>query len=318
MRLVVTDHSFGNLHFEEEVARQHGQTLEVFDCHTAEETAAALAGASVVFNNLAPIGAAALKALAPGAMLVRYGVGVDNVDLAAAKAAGVTVCNIPDYGAEAVADHAVAMLLALLRRLPLFDTAVRDGSWGAKALVPSLDAFAVTTVGLLGFGRIARAVAQRLSAFGFHLLACDPMVSAAEAAESGVDLVTFEALLARSNALSLHLPLTPSTRNILNAETLASLPQGAVVVNVARGGLIDEAALAQALQSGQLAGAGIDVFEEEPIANDSPLLSAPNTLLSPHAAFYSNASLENLQRLAAEEADRFLKGQPLRCPLDLA
>ncbi|MEQ8652904.1 MAG: C-terminal binding protein [Kiloniellales bacterium] len=315
MRIVVTDHSFGNLCHEEAVARAHGLTLEVFDCSQAAETAAAVAGAGVVFANLAPVDAAALQAMAPGALLIRYGVGVDNVDLAAAKAAGVTLCNVPDYGAEEVADHALAMLLPLLRRLPKFDAAVRSGAWGATALVATLPACSEVTVGLLGFGRIAQAVVRRLRPFGFDIIACDPLVAPSLAAKAKVELVEFEALLARSHALSLHLPLIDATRHIIDARALAALPRGAVVVNVSRGGLIDEPALALALLSGQLSGAGIDVFENEPLASDSPLLSTPNTLLSPHAAFYSNKSLQNLQRLAAEEADRFLKGEALRCPI---
>ncbi len=316
VRMVVTDHAFGSLHHEEAVARAHGLSLEVHDCVEEADAVAAVSGATVVFNNMAPFGKEALAVMAPGGVLIRYGVGVDNLDLGAAKARGVTVCNVPDYGAEEVADHALAMLLALLRRMPLYDRALRDGAWGAKALVADLPAFSQTTVGLLGFGRIAQAVARRLRPFGFTVIASDPNVSVSLAAAAGVTLVGFPELLAGSNALSLHLPLSEATRHILDEQALAALPEGAVVVNVARGGLVDEAALARALTSGKLSGAGFDVFETEPVTEDCPLLRAPNTIFSPHAAFYSNKSLDNLQRLAAEEADRFLQGEPLRCPVE--
>ncbi|GAB5467474.1 MAG: C-terminal binding protein [Rhodospirillales bacterium] len=316
MKIVVTDHAFGTLHHEEAFAKAQGLALEVHACVTAEETLRAVTGAQVVFNNMAPLGPAALAAMASGALVIRYGVGVDNVDMAAASAAGVRVCNVPDYGAEAVADHALAMLLALLRRLPLYDAALRDGAWGAKALVPDLPAFSAITVGLLGFGRIAQATAKRLRPFGFRIKASDPVASQSAAAELGVTLVDFQELLADADALSLHLPLTDATRHLIDAKALATLPDGAVVINVSRGGLIDEAALAAELKSGRIAGAGVDVFEDEPVKAGAPLLDSPNTLLSPHAAFYSNASLENLQRLAAEEATRFVKGEPLRCALN--
>lgn len=316
MRIVVTDHNFGNLVHEQAVAERHGHKLHVYNCQNAVDTRNAVEGANIVFNNLAPIGKDALKNMSKGALVIRYGVGVDNVDVGAATDAGVIICNVPEYGAAEVADHAAAMLLALLRHLPHYDSAIRSGKWGAKDLVPDLPAISEMTVGLLGFGRIARQLVKRLAGFECKLIACDPYANAADAKKLDVSLVGFEELIRRSNALSLHLPFTPETKHIVDERVIAGLPDRAVVVNVSRGGLIDEDALAAALQAGKLSGAGLDVFEDEPLGANSCLLKTENLILSPHAAFYSNKSLRMLQSLAAEEADRYLLNQTLRCKIN--
>ena len=316
MKIVVTDHAFGDLKHEKAIAEKHGFTLEEFQCATTEDTRSAVEGAQIVFNNFAPMNKQVLSAMPAGSLIIRYGVGVDNVDLAEATNGKITVCNVPDYGATAVADHATAFILALARRLVIFDKATLQGKWGARSIMPRLPDISDLTVGLLGFGRVAQEAAKRLAPFGPGLIASDPFADRDAATALNVELVEAEALFDRANILSVHAPLVGSTRHIVNRQTIAQMPAGAIIVNTSRGGLIDERALADALVSGKLAGAALDVFECEPPEKGSVLMTAPNLLRSPHAAFYSDRSLDNLQRLAAEEADRYIEAQPLRCAVN--
>lgn len=311
--VVVTDHSFGDVERERSVAERFGRPLTVHACSTVAETRDAVAGADVVLVNFAPMTAEVLRVLAPGAVVIRYGVGYDNIDVAAAGDLGVRVCNVPDYGADTVADHAVACLLALLRRTGEYTAAIRDRAWLDPADLGPVRDFSRTTVGLVGTGRIGRAVARRLAPFGFRVIAHDPFVDAERLAEEGIEAVDLRTLLTGAHAVSLHAPLTPDNRHLIDATALGHMRDDAVLINTSRGGLVDESALADALLEGRLAGAALDVFDPEPLASDSRLRRASNVILTPHAAFYSESSLDNLQRLAAEEAARALAGRPLRC-----
>lgn len=314
-RVVVTDHAFVDVVHERAAAERAGAAFEVHACSTPEETTAAVRGADVAIVNFAPIGAEQLAAMAPGATVIRYGVGVDNVDVEAAARLGVAVANVPDYGVDTVADHAAALLLSLLRRVPHYTRGIREEGWVAPASVGPVRSFTETTIGLLGAGRIARALADRLRPFGFRILASDPYVPTELAAEHGIELRPLDAVVAASHALSLHLPATPETHRMVDDALLERAQPGLVIVNTSRGSLVDEHALARALQRGTVAGAGLDVFDPEPLAADSPLRDCPGAVFTPHAAFYSTTSLDNLQRLAAEEAERALAGEPLRCPI---
>jgi len=245
--------------------------------------------------------------------VVRYGVGVDNIDLDHAAARRIYVANVPDYGAEnEVSEHALALYLAVQRRIPGRDRDVRAGRWGiAQAeIVPSREN---AVLGLIGCGRIGLETARKFRALGFvRVLAYDPFLAADVAAANGIEPVDLDTLCATADVVSLHAPLTNETRHILNAARIARMKPLSIVVNVSRGGLVDEAALADALNQGRLFGAGIDVFEREPVAPDNPLLSAPNTVLSDHTAWYSERSVSVLQANAAREVRRVLEGgEPL-------
>jgi D-3-phosphoglycerate dehydrogenase len=301
---------------ERAVAAAHGVPFSEHQVREEAETAQAVDGARVVFVNFAPITRRVLERLAPGAVVIRYGIGYDNVDVEAASELGVTVCNVPDYGADTVADHTVALLLAGLRRLLPYTTTIREAGWTAPADLGGIRGFAETTVGLVGTGRIGRAVAARLQPFGFRVIASDPFVEPSALREAGIEPVGFDELVERAHVVSLHAPLTPENHHLLGAEQFARMLPGALIVNTSRGPLVDQAALADALASGRLGGAALDVFEEEPLPAASPLRSQPNVILTPHAAFFSDTSLAALQRLAAEEADRALSGSPLRCPVN--
>jgi D-3-phosphoglycerate dehydrogenase len=259
------------------------------------------------------VDAAVLDACPNLKVVVRYGVGVDNIDLDHARRRGIQVANVPDYGAEnEVSEHALALYLAVQRRIATRDGEVRDGAWGIgqAAMIPSR---ASAVLGLIGCGKIGLKAAEKFRALGFEtVLVFDPYLPADAAAAAGVELATLEDLCRRADVVSLHAPLTPETRHILNADRIALMKPTSIVINVSRGGLVDEVALAAALSQGRLFGAGIDVFETEPVAPDNPLLSAPNTLLSDHAAWYSERSVELLQRNAAAEVDRVLSGKAPR------
>ncbi len=256
------------------------------------------------------IDAAVLGAAPSLRAVVRYGVGVDNIDLEAARARGIHVANVPDYGAEhEVSELAVALYLAVSRRLLARDASVRAGRWGVGQAEP-IPGRRDATLGLIGFGKIARKAATKFRALGFsRILASDPALTPTEAAAHEVEIATPDALCAAADLVSLHLPLTPETHHIIDRRRLALMSAATILVNVSRGGLVDELALAEALSAGRLYGAGLDVFETEPPAADHTLFAAPNLVLSDHAAWYSETAVEILQRKAAEEVLRVLSGE---------
>ena len=315
MRVVVTDYAFGNVDRERATAMAVAAAFSEHQCRSEEETIAAVRDADVVFNNFAPMNERTMGVMTQGATVIRYGVGVDNVDLEAARRLGVHVCNVPDYGVEEVADHAAAMALSLARKLGRYDAGIRAGEWKIAAMVDHVRSLGQSTVGLVGFGRIARAFAARMQAFGAKVVAYDPYVSVAGGAAVQAVMLPLDDVIEQADILSLHVPLTPETRHMIGRAEIARMRKGAVLINVSRGGLVDETALADALAIGHLGGVGLDVFEKEPLPAEASLRAAPNAILSPHAAFFSDASVERLQRLAAEEGLRALKGEPLRCAL---
>lgn len=243
-------------------------------------------------------------------VVVRYGVGVDNIDLDYAQSRGIYVANVPDYGAETeVSEHALALYLAVQRRIPSRDVEVRQGQWGIgqAAVIPSREN---AVLGLIGCGKIGLQAAQKFRAFGFSsVLVFDPYLTEEAARTADVCKVDLADLCRTADVISLHAPLTPETRHILDADHIALMKPTSIVINVSRGGLVDETALAKALNDGRIFGAGIDVFEQEPVDPDNPLLRSPNTIVSDHAAWYSERSVSVLQRCAAREVARVLEDQ---------
>ena len=242
-------------------------------------------------------------------VIVRYGAGVDNVDLAAAHERGVVVSCVPDYCVEEVSNHAIALLLALHRQLVGYDQAFRAGSAAIDTSHP-IPRLSSLTLGIVGFGRIGREVGRKAKALGLNVAAFDPLVQpasirAAEAEPSGL-----VELMRAADVVSLHVPLTSETRNLIDAGRIAGMRHGALLINVGRGGLVDEVALADALHTGQLGGAGIDVTSVEPLPAGHPLFRAPNVILTPHVAWYSTGAQRELQTKAAEEVARVLTGVP--------
>lgn len=314
-KVVVSDFTFPDLAQEERAAREGGADFAAFQCRTAEDVADAVAGAHVVAVQFAPFGEAAARAVAPGATVIRYGVGYDNIDLGAAGRAGLKVGYVPDYCADEVADHTAASALALLRKLVPLDASVRAGEWAAVKHARPMKPFGETVFGFFGMGQIGRAVHARLKGFGFRFMAVDPGLGASEAEALGVALVDADTLLAKADIISLHAPATPETTGFFDTKRLGRMQPHAMLVNSARGQLIVEDDLAEALAAGTIAGAALDVFRTEPLPRESPLRGAPNLLITPHAAWYSEAAIGRLQGLVAQDITRALQGEGPRKPV---
>lgn len=294
-RVVITDCDQGDVDIERGVIEAAGHDLRWEDCHDVEDVIRVGDGASALLVQYLPITAAVMDALPGVRVLGRYGVSLDNFDLPAAAARGIRVVNVPDYCVDEVADHTLGLVLALSRGILPLDRAVHGGRWDfrvARGLRRSRD----LRLGLVGIGRIGRAVAQRALAIGFDVVASDPEATGID----GVRMVGFEELLGSSDIVSLHARLDPSTRHLMDARAMARMRSGAFLVNTSRGGLVDQGALVAALRSGHLGGAALDVLEREPVDPDDPLLSMPNVVLTPHAAFYSAESLVEMKRRVAE------------------
>jgi len=235
------------------------------------------------------------------------GAGYDNVPLEAAAMRGMWVATVPDYCVDEVSDHTMALLLALSRRIVRFDGEVRRGRW--QPVQKGIHSLSGQTLGLVGFGRNARAVARKAQAFGLRVLACDPCVGSGEMAGLGVEKTELAPLLKRSDYVSVHVPLMLQTERLIGAKELAVMKKTAFLINTSRGGVIDEQALAEALRNGAIAGAALDVMDEEPPAPDNFLLKSGNTVITPHAAYYSEESLLRLRKTAAENVLRVLRGE---------
>ncbi|MDH3251924.1 MAG: C-terminal binding protein [Ignavibacteria bacterium] len=307
-QVVITDWGFPSLEPERSVFAGKDVEILEYQCKTEEEVARVVRDADVVMTQWAPV-----KALAIGAMrrckgIVRYGIGLDNVDLRSAKEHGIPVRNVPDYCLDEVADHTMALMLALQRQVVRVDRLVRAGVW--KITPPdSLPPLRKSVLGLVGFGRIGQLVAERARAFGMTIVAYDPLVDEKVFARNGAHGSTLEELFGTSDVISLHLPLTEETRHMINAQTLARMKSTALLVNTSRGGLIDSEALAAAVEKKTIAGAALDVFEQEPLPGDHALRQQENIVITSHIAWYSNQSIVELQRRAALAAAELLSVQ---------
>jgi D-3-phosphoglycerate dehydrogenase len=238
----------------------------------------------------------------------RFGLGVDNIDLAAAGEMGITVTYVPDYCVREVSDHAMALLLALARKVTLSNSLVQAGRWEMPAVVP-IHRLSERVLGLVGFGNIPRALGPKAQAFGMRVIAHDPYVAADVFAAAGVEGVSFDRLLEQSDFVSVHAPSTPTTRGLLGADAFAKMKPTALLINTARGPLVDEPALVAALDAGRIAGAALDVLATEPPAKHSPLLGRDNVILTPHTAFYSVEALNELLTKCAGDVARVLSGE---------
>jgi D-3-phosphoglycerate dehydrogenase / 2-oxoglutarate reductase len=311
--VVITDCDHGDVDPERAVLDGHDVGLRVLACRTPEEVADQAGDADVLINQYVPITAAVLDALPRCRLVVRYGVGVDNVDLQAAANRGVWVANVPDYGRDEVADHTLALAMALLRGVVALDRSVRDGTWDLEPARP-LRRLATLTWGVVGCGAIGGAVARRAAGLGMRVLGHDlPQVRS----EAPVERVPLEELLVEADLVSLHAALTPDTHHLVGAAALARMRPTAYLVNTARGGLVDAAALLAALDAGALAGAALDVLEHEPPDELGwKLARHPRVVATPHAAWYSEEAFHTLKSEVAREALRVLEGGPPRSPVN--
>jgi D-3-phosphoglycerate dehydrogenase len=311
-KVLVTDHTFDPLDIEQALLQPLGGNLSAHQCKTPDSLIPLVADADAVLTQFSPVNAAVIAAMQKARVIVRYGIGVDNVDLDAARARGIPVCNVPDYCIDEVADHTLAFLLALTRQVVPHCLHLRDGQWGLAVPLAKFQALRDLTVGVVGFGRIGRAVVERLRPFRCAIRVFDPVVPAEEIAKAGATARgSLEELFLGCDVLTLHCPSTARTRRMIDAAALNKLNPGALLLNLARGDLVDTAALVAALQSGHLGAAALDVCDPEPIPVDHPLRRISNVILAPHIASVSLRAVRRLRESAATAIACALRGEPL-------
>jgi len=312
--IAITDSPFPSLDPAKKALARLDPEYRMAKSPVADDILAVARDADAILVTYAKLAGDLLRQLTKCKAIGRFGLGVDNIDLPAAKACGIAVNYVPDYCLREVSDHAMALLLALARKITLANKLVQAGRWELPPLVP-LRRLEGQVLGLVGFGNIPRALAPKAQAFGLKVLAHDPYVTKHALDAAGVEGVSFDELLARSDFVSVHAPLLPATHGLMNAAAFAKMKKGAYLINTARGPLVDEPALIAALDSGELGGAALDVVTTEPLAKDSPLVSRDNVILTPHTAFYSVEALEELQTKCASDVARVLSGEKAVYPI---
>ena len=312
MKIAITDYSFPSLDIEESLLRPMGHEIVAWkEKRTAAELPQLVADADAVITQFAPVNADVIASMRQAKIIVRYGIGVDNVDLEAAKARGIPVCNVPDYCIDEVADQTLAFLLATTRQVVTNCVRNREGKWGLPVPLDQMRALRDLTVGVVGFGRIGREVVSRLRAFKCKVLVHDPVVAASDIEQSGAKPVALRELLSQTDVISLHCPSTGNTRGMINRDSLAITRRGMILINVARGDLVDSPALTEALQSGHVSAAALDVFAPEPIPADHPILKMDNVIVASHIASCSVPAVRKLRETAANLAAMALRGDVL-------
>lgn len=295
MKIVITECDHDSFELEHEVARADGASLVLVQSRSAQELIANAAGADGIIVQYADITADVMDALPSLRAIGRYGVGVDSVDVVAATARGIAVCNVPDYGTESVSDHAIGLTLAAARGIARLDRGMRSGSFDLVAVRP-LYQVAGRTFGVVGMGLIGTATARKAAGLGYRVIGHDVTAEPGSVSRGGVPMVSLSELLERSHVVSLHTPLTEDTRGLIGPPEFAAMRSDAILVNTSRGAVVDAGALVDALATGMIQGAAIDVHEAEPLAPDDPLMAFDSVVLTPHLAWYSEESYEELKR----------------------
>lgn len=312
-KVVVTDYEYPDLDQERKVFGAIGVEFVAGQCKDEDAVIALARDADALMNEYAKLTPKVIEALENCKIIIRYGIGVDNVNVPAATKAGIMVCNVPTYGIHEVSDHVVGLFFSSIRKIPAMSETVKKGRWDCNLGRPIYRIHG-KTLGLAGFGNIARMVAQKLAPWNLKVLGYDPFISESVFKSHGVEKTSFEQLLKESDFVSAHVPHTAETFHMFSYERFKQMKRGAIFINTARGPLVDEDGLYRVLQEGWLAGAALDVMEKEPPDPDHPLLSLPNVIITPHMAWYSEESAVDLQRMAAEEVARVLRGEePLWC-----
>lgn len=305
--VLISDFNYADNKIEREVLGKWGADVIAAQCATPQEVMEESRNVDAIISQYAPITTEVIASLTQCKALARYGIGVDTIDVAAATKHGIAVINVPSYCEDEVSDHALGLLMAWARRIPHYTDEVRNGAWNWKTGRP-IHRLQGQVLGLLGFGKIARVLARKAIALGMEVIAHDPYVSDAFFEEEGIPSVGWGEVLSRSDYLSIHVPLTSETRHLIKADSLSQMKPTACLINTSRGAVVDEAALVRAIQDGGLAGACLDVVEDEVPAADNPLLRLPQVLLTPHVAWYSEESQIELRRKVSEDVGRALNG----------
>jgi D-3-phosphoglycerate dehydrogenase len=307
IQVLILDSVFSQYDEEKKILKQIDADLVIRNPVSEKETIFLVSKTDAVIVNLHPIGKPVIDAMTRCKIISRYGVGYDNVDVESATARGIWVANVPDYCVEETADHTIALLLALTRRIALKDRLIREGIWKHKDAQP-LNRMSRGVLGIIGYGRVGQMVHNKLSGFGFKkILVVDHHKSKSMVSGRGARLVGLEELLQEADYISLHVPLTEKTFHMIGAAELKMMKDGVILVNTSRGAVIDEKALVAALSRGKIGGAGLDVFETEPLPFSHPFGKYNDVILTDHSAYYSPESVRELKSRAAENVVLFFK-----------
>jgi D-3-phosphoglycerate dehydrogenase len=321
--VVIADYDYGDVDVERAIIEGGGLRLVAAQCRTEDEVIEVARDADAIICQYATVGEKAIEALTRCRVIARYGTGVDIVDVDAATRRGILVTNVPnDWCENEVADHAMALVLTLARKISAYDAATRAGTWRWQTGEP-IHRLRGSTLGLLSFGAIAQAIAARAAGFGMRVIAHDPYVPDDDVLAAGATPVTFDGLLEQSDHLVIQAPLTEATHHLIGEAELRRMKRSAFLVNTARGPIVSDDALYRALHEGWIAGAGLDDIEEEPAKvrdwkATNPLFDLPNAVVTPHAAYYSEEAIHTVRDFAAHEVVRVLTGQAPLSPVNAA
>lgn len=307
-KVLITDYVWPSLEIEKKLLNDHG--IEIIDCNnlSREELLSEVPDADAIIFCFKEIDSEILEVAKKCKVASRYGIGVDNIDIDKCTELGIVVTNIPDYCLEEVSDHAISMILSLNRRIVDHWSMVRKGGWNNLSLDIPVLRLSESTLGIVGFGRIGKTISKRIASLGVRCIAYDPLLEEEDIVE-GVEIVSFEKLLELSDFITVHVPLTNSTHHLFSYKEFKKMKNTAILVNCARGGLIDEEAASNAISNGHLGGVGLDVIEDMSDSPSSPLFNNHNVIITPHTAFFSKASSEELQRRTCEEVIRVLNNK---------
>lgn len=320
-KVIITDYDYGNIDIERSILEKVGAEVIGLQAKREEDLFDAATDCAAMMNQYARIGRETITRMQKCEVIARYGVGVDIVDVAAATEQKILVTNVRDYCTEEVADHAISLWLTLARKLPDYDRATHKGIWRWQSGKP-IYRLRDRTMGVVSFGKIGQAISARARAFGVNVIAFDPFLPAQVAKEHGVELVSKEDLLARSDYILMQAPMTPDTRHFLSDAEFSAMKPGAILVNTGRGPTVDNRALFRALTDGHLAAAGLDDPEEEPAKrsewnpDDNPIFTLPNVVVTPHAAYYSEESIAAARVTAATQVAKVLSRQKPDYPVN--
>lgn len=310
-KVVMTDHVYPDLEMEKKLLSEAGVDFAFIDTRNEGVIANAVRDADAVITCYANITAEIIRGMSKCKSISKTGIGVNNINVEQATKQGIRVLNVSDYCVEEVSDTAVALILSLTRRIPFLRDNVQKGAW-SRLGSENITRLNGKTLGFLGFGNIARRTAEKMKPFGVKMIAYDPYIQAESAQSMGVAIADLGRVLRESDVLSLNLPLTDETKKIIDKEALSKMKRTALLVNTARGPLIDEEALCSALQEGEIAGAGLDVLSDEGNISGNPLFSAPNAVITPHAAFYSIEATQELREKVLADVLSVLAGKAPR------
>ncbi len=306
--VVLTDYEWPDLSIEHGLFTPLGIEFTASHCNDEKEVTAVAESADAVISEYAPLSEKVIRSLRRCKVISMNAAGFDNIDVDAATDAGILLVNCPDYCFEEVADHTMAMILSCARGIFQYDRRIRDRIWDFKSAGPR-ERVRDSVLGLLGFGRVAQAVAARAKAFGMKVLAFDPFIKDDVLKSKGVHPATMREIFSAADYLSVHVPLSKDTQKLVTAEELSLMKASAFVLNLSRGSVVDEKALYEAVKTGIVRGAALDVLEKEPPEFDNPLLSLDNVLITPHAAFYSEDAMVEVRTRSAQEVVKVLKGE---------